>query len=238
MRTGTLFRPTTIAALAAATVASYVWFDLPLAKLAHGRPEVVEHSLQWITRFGYSLWYLVGSFAAYWLCRLILKQRRRLRSGLLLAFCSIAGAGILVNVIKFAVGRSRPVRFFDHGDTAFHFFTSSYATNSFPSGHASTAFALTATLALMFPRARWYWLALGAVIALSRVGLNHHYLSDVIIGGYLAIAVTVWLHEVMVSRQGASVVLFPVERVAPARSPHVATGSRTDAPAAADRGVA
>jgi undecaprenyl-diphosphatase len=56
---------------------------------------------------------------------------------------------------------------------------------SFPSGHATTAFALAACIG--FLSARWFWpaIAFALVIGVSRVALGAHYPSDVLAGAIL-----------------------------------------------------
>jgi membrane-associated phospholipid phosphatase len=56
---------------------------------------------------------------------------------------------------------------------------------SFPSGHATTAFALAAALARAAPARRRLWLLVAGGIGASRISLNAHFLSDVIGGGLL-----------------------------------------------------
>jgi undecaprenyl-diphosphatase len=59
------------------------------------------------------------------------------------------------------------------------------ASSSFPSGHATTAFAAAAAAAVLIPRLRWPALALAAVVALSRVYLGVHFVLDVMAGALL-----------------------------------------------------
>jgi undecaprenyl-diphosphatase len=63
-----------------------------------------------------------------------------------------------------------------------------------PSAHASTAFAAAVAVGLVHLRLRAPLLALAALIAISRVWLGVHYLSDVIVGAALgsALALGVW----------------------------------------------
>jgi membrane-associated phospholipid phosphatase len=61
-------------------------------------------------------------------------------------------------------------------DTRFH---------GFPSGHATTAFAMAAALSRAAPGRRRVWLAVAAGIGASRVLLNAHFLSDVIGGAVI-----------------------------------------------------
>ena len=96
----------------------------------------------------------------------------------------VAGLAIqtaTVQVLKHLTGRPRPAQFeamtvFYGPGTGFH---------SFPSSHAAFAFMLATVAAAYFPR--WRWLAYGgaAVIALSRVMLDSHFISDVMVGAFI-----------------------------------------------------
>ena len=66
-------------------------------------------------------------------------------------------------------------------------------TASFPSGHATSAFAAAVALALLVPRAGWWALPLAALVAYSRVYLGVHYWSDVIAGAIVGAAVAWWV---------------------------------------------
>ena len=64
---------------------------------------------------------------------------------------------------------------------------------SFPSGHATTAFAAAVALSLLVPRWSWWALTLAAVVAYSRVYLGVHYWSDIVAGAILGSAVAWWV---------------------------------------------
>jgi undecaprenyl-diphosphatase len=59
---------------------------------------------------------------------------------------------------------------------------------SFPSGHAATSFAIATVLALAFPPLVPLFLAMATAIAVSRVALGLHYVSDVVAGAALGAA--------------------------------------------------
>ncbi len=56
---------------------------------------------------------------------------------------------------------------------------------SFPSGHATIAWAMAVLLAQKEPRFRWVFYALAAAISFSRIYLGKHYPLDVLAGGVI-----------------------------------------------------
>ena len=62
------------------------------------------------------------------------------------------------------------------------------ATGSFPSGHATVAFACATVLALAVPRLAPPLFALAALVAWSRVYVGVHYPLDVLAGALLGVA--------------------------------------------------
>ena len=63
------------------------------------------------------------------------------------------------------------------------------ATHSFPSGHATVAFACATVLALSVPRLRWPLYGLAALIAFSRIYVGVHYPLDVLAGAALGVLI-------------------------------------------------
>jgi len=59
--------------------------------------------------------------------------------------------------------------------------------DSFPSGHATGAFALAAVLSQRFPRFQWVFWSLAALIAFSRVAVGLHWPSDVMAGAVMGV---------------------------------------------------
>lgn len=62
----------------------------------------------------------------------------------------------------------------------------------FPSGHAATAFAVAGTLTRLEPGLRPAWLVAASAVAGSRILLNAHFLSDVLVGGLLGWGAARW----------------------------------------------
>jgi membrane-associated phospholipid phosphatase len=110
------------------------------------------------------------------------------RAGLLL-FWSGALSGILAWVLKWCVGRTRPLK----GIPAFelHPFLNGVhgllgnGNRSFPSGDTALAFASAVCLACLIPRWRWACYLMATVVASQRVLVNAHHVSDAIGGAIL-----------------------------------------------------
>jgi membrane-associated phospholipid phosphatase len=59
---------------------------------------------------------------------------------------------------------------------------------SFPSGHATSAFAFSLWLVILFPKGRWLWWTLAVLTCLARIRFRRHHPGDVIFGagvGYI-----------------------------------------------------
>ena len=156
-----------------------------------------------VTNFGRSGWLLVpsGVFGLALLCANWSRVSREIAAawvevGELVGFFffTVAGAGIATDIVKWLLGRSRPVRFAKDGILSFHPISFDYAHVSFPSGHATTVAAALTAAALIFRRRPVLVgiVALVAVtIAASRVAVGAHYPSDVFGGVFVGVAFTV-----------------------------------------------
>jgi len=122
-----------------------------------------------------------GGDGWFWaLCGLaLLASNEPEKSAALLAAGIAVAAGILVfTVLKRAVNRRRPCELEPH----------CWATLlppdqfSFPSGHSITAFAVAIPLSLFYPMLAPLLLSVAAMIALSRMMLGMHFLTDVMAG--------------------------------------------------------
>jgi membrane-associated phospholipid phosphatase len=74
----------------------------------------------------------------------------------------------------------------------FHPFHSGEAFDSFPSGHAARTLALAATLWVAYPRWRWACGLASVAEAVALVGMNYHFVSDVIAGGFVGAIVATY----------------------------------------------
>jgi 4-amino-4-deoxy-L-arabinose transferase-like glycosyltransferase/membrane-associated phospholipid phosphatase len=118
-------------------------------------------------------------------------RRQRIRHLGLLGFIALAGSGIIVQLIKHLAGRPRP-GLTAEGVTGWGP-SMMRGHDSFPSGHASSDFALAAVLSTYYPAGGWFWYALAMILAFLRMWFNAHFASDVIIGAAIGMAVGVWV---------------------------------------------
>jgi undecaprenyl-diphosphatase len=118
--------------------------------------------------------------------------RRTLAQRTAVAAGASAGLGLLIaHFVSAAADRPRP--FVAHA-AAIHPFLAHAPDPSFPSDHATAAFAIAVAVALRFRGPGLVLLCAAAVLAIGRVFLGLHYPSDVLAGALLgsAAALTLW----------------------------------------------
>jgi membrane-associated phospholipid phosphatase len=102
---------------------------------------------------------------------------------------SVITSGIIVDVLKPLIGRSRPYQ--GQGSQDYHSPSIESGSHSFPSGHVTTAFSIASCLTEEYGNP---WVAVGSyatafLVAVSRVHDNKHWVSDVFAGSVLGISV-------------------------------------------------
>lgn len=112
------------------------------------------------------------------------RRRCLLRLGIL-----SLGAGLVANLAKLFVARSRPYAA-DLADSALATFHGTLPTasawQSLPSGHTATAVGLAIGLSWLYPRGRWLFFAFAALAASQRWANRDHFVSDTCAGAALA----------------------------------------------------
>lgn len=162
---------------------SLIWTDYPLALYFFSWDgSAFSHLFASLSELGRSHYYLFPSLLIYFIWRY---QDSRLSKAALVLFLSVALSGILVNILKIIFGRARPKLLEEQDIYGFFWFEWDSLHASFPSGHAATAMAVFTVLSLLFPKYRYSFLLFFGLIALSRVFIHAHFLSDVIIGGII-----------------------------------------------------
>ncbi|MFQ3549947.1 MAG: phosphatase PAP2 family protein [Armatimonadota bacterium] len=113
-----------------------------------------------------------------------LKYNTKLRRAGYAALAAHATSAILVQIIKKIFERERPLYLVNEARTIKEILY----TNSFPSGHTTSAFAFAFALGYFYPKFRIPMYFLAIIVGFSRVYLGVHFPSDVVfgalIGGY------------------------------------------------------
>lgn len=169
-------------------------FDRALIVWGEGMTGNMRDTFRWITRWGESDWVLIPALVAVvvaWLLSLVTRDRLRQWARQFLALSSFIflGVGIpslIATLLKRIIGRARPVEWTAEAPLSFTPLNwDAYSYQSFPSGHATTAFALALTVAFLWPRTFWPMLGFAALVAISRIVLGQHYITDITAGAVL-----------------------------------------------------
>ncbi len=175
-----------------AVIVCYFFVDRPVAWFVHGHRFCPDDFLLWPPLV--SEW--LGNVAVVGIVALV--AWRLWRPGGQLQTLLVAIAANLVattgikSVLKWVFGRTWPETWIDdnpsliaNGVYGFHPFHAGKAYHSFPSGHAAVTFAVISILWLSRPRWRWLYAALAGTMCAALIGLNYHFVGDVIAGAML-----------------------------------------------------
>ena len=109
-------------------------------------------------------------------------------------------SSFIVQILKRTIflGMPRPLKYFENSGVDLHLISGLkiYYSNSFPSGHSATAFALFIGLALLIKNQTWkiIFLIIACTVAFSRVYLSQHFLVDIIFGSLIGVLCALLSH--------------------------------------------
>lgn len=174
----------------ALVLSGMAYLDAPILRAVGRLDGWVGTAFVIATDFGRSAWILIPSGVALLGLLALAAPARDMADRVLLAlsarlafvFVAVGGSGLIITIVKRIIARGRP-RFFDEFG-ALHFQFPSWSAHyaSFPSGHSQTAFAAALALAFLFPRWRGWLVAAAFLIAYSRLAVDAHYFTDVVVG--------------------------------------------------------
>jgi membrane-associated phospholipid phosphatase len=206
-RTGMLW----LAVLLAAAVVGF-WLDpIVLQLVAEHSNQTVKNFVGFLSKVGDWPELMVLGVAGLF----VVRRRRHLVTVVLCMMIAATLAGAAVNSVRLFSGRARP----NNTEVSPGWYGVShdgkwllgkYKYHSFPSGHTGSAFAFFGVLGFAFRRWSWVFLLLGAAIAWSRIYLNVHYFSDVIVAAVIGLffaqltwkRIRPWLEEWTAKRKG------------------------------------
>jgi lipid A 4'-phosphatase len=201
------------AAIVLAELVSIVWIDRPLADFLHDDGGALLPLFNGIGNFGLGYPWLVLTGLAFALLRWGGRfERLRSRDAAMRAvayvpafiFAAVAVSGLIVDLLKIVVGRTRPKLLFASGTYDFTWFGWRPDHWSFPSGHAATAAALATALWCLWPRPLWFYAAAATLVIASRVVTAQHYLSDVVAGAVIGVATARFLATWLLRQRDAA----------------------------------
>ena len=204
--------------------ASMIWFDRPIADFFHKNGGALQPAFDVVQQFGLGWPWLALSGLSFAFLRWGGEwERLRPNAAAMRAkafipgfiFVAVGAAGLVADVLKIIVGRTRPKLMFADGIYDFTWFGLRADHWSFPSGHAATAAALATALWCLWPRPLWFYVAGAALIAVSRVITGQHYLSDVVAGAAIGVIVTRLVAAWMLRERDRAPAMNIVEDAAP-----------------------
>jgi membrane-associated phospholipid phosphatase len=186
-----------------------VFVDAAAIRAARQAPRWLVAPFQFATDFGLAGWFLIPLGGALLVIALInAPALTRMSQGVLATlavrlgflFLAIGATGLVVTVVKRIVGRARPV--IANDDVfLYKFFLWRVEYASFPSGHATTAFAAAVAFGVLWPRLRPLLWTYAIVIALSRVIVTAHHPSDVVAGAIAGVVGALLVRDYMAARR-------------------------------------
>jgi 4-amino-4-deoxy-L-arabinose transferase-like glycosyltransferase/membrane-associated phospholipid phosphatase len=166
------------------SAARSVFFAAPGSAVAFFMKNVSYYGEGWSLALACTLLAILG---------VVLGKEKWLHAGVI-GLCALLCSALAVQLLKHIVGRARPgvadTPFLFHG-----FFPAAGLTgfDAFPSGHAMATFSLAVVLGRAFPKLRPPVFALALLICLSRLYLEAHFLSDVVVGAFGGILIGSYL---------------------------------------------
>lgn len=187
-------RAALVAAVIALIVACEVWVDRPVAFAVHAHALRDQAWLRALTHVPDALVACSVVFLLVAVLGLRGSGRGALRVAVAMA-ASVAIATFLKDQLKIVFGRAWPETW-THGnpslihDHVYGFFWWRFdsAYHSFPSGHTTVTFAVVAVLWRALPSWRPVGAVLGLAVCVGLIGMNYHFVSDVLAGALLGSA--------------------------------------------------
>ncbi|MGB9731179.1 phosphatase PAP2 family protein [Calditerrivibrio sp.] len=174
-------------------ISFYHFWDIPIITFFYQlKGTTIYNFAKNITDFAKAEYQLVPSLIFY----IYFRNKNRYYANIaLLVFVSVALSGLITDIIKFILGRYRPIEYFEHHLYGFKFLQTKYKYTSIPSGHSTTIFSAMYVLAIFLKKYRFPLIIIGLLMAFTRVISLNHYPSDVLAGILVAITISSILYN-------------------------------------------
>lgn len=120
---------------------------------------------------------------------------------------NIVFTGAICIVLKISLGRARPDLWLSDHIFGFYGFHLTPKYWSLPSGHTTTIMTLTFALSILFPRYVVMLVGFGIMIAVLRVLLVFHYMTDILFAAWLALIEVGLLYSLLQKRSWLPLVI-------------------------------
>jgi membrane-associated phospholipid phosphatase len=170
------------------------FFDESVAIYIKNLPTDHNIFFQFITEFGDSVYYFIIGFITIIITATIVKKSSRKKliqfSYLLASYAFVIISvntlvGLLAQIFKHLIGRGRPKLVLIEGAFKFKIFSFKSIYTSMPSGHSVTVFSIALLLSVIKPKIKFIIYQVAALVALSRLSVQAHYLSDIVLGALI-----------------------------------------------------
>ena len=176
-------------------VACYYFIDRPVAWFVHNHRFFPAYVLQWPPLLSSGLKAVAPVAIVLAVLWWAWKPAGRLQQVLLAIAANVIVTTLFKQLLKWACGRYWPETWISEnpslvnsGDYGFNPFHLGSAYEAFPSGHAAVFCGVLSILWLCYPRWRWLYAVFGASLCLALVGMNYHFVGDVVSGVMLGTA--------------------------------------------------
>ncbi|MCR5212979.1 MAG: phosphatase PAP2 family protein [Eubacterium sp.] len=149
------------------------------------RTDFLNHVMQFFSFLGNGGWFWIV------LCTVLILVKRTRPIGIIAAVGLVVSFLIVNGIIKPIVDRARP---FDSIDELI-LITNKPLDSSFPSGHTSSSFVVACAITWCLTGKRKFWglllIIIASLIAFSRLYLGAHYPTDVMVGLFLGVIISI-----------------------------------------------
>jgi membrane-associated phospholipid phosphatase len=170
----------------------YFFIDIPVAFFVHDHRLNQHVFLKWMAELAMVFNALAPIILVVAAIRLAWGPLARLELTLVASSLSLIIAVALEYYLKPLFGRYWPetwihnnpslIKDFVYGFHPFHF---AEAYKSFPSGHTARAFAFMSVIWIVYPWWRWLCVLLCATVIVGLIGMNYHFVGDIVGGAFL-----------------------------------------------------
>jgi membrane-associated phospholipid phosphatase len=189
-----LLRSTLVALFlcAALVLLCYFFVDRPVAFYVHNHRFADDRVLKWFTYLPPFVQACVPLLLVVFAVRRAFGPLRLWEKVVVVACVSLVLAEQFRGGLAYAFGRYWPETWVNNnpslipdGAYGFHPFHHGIAYDSFPSGHTARTVAVAAVVWIAYPKWRWACGLASLAVALGLLGLDYHFVGDVIAGGFV-----------------------------------------------------